>query len=367
MRSRIQMLAALILFVTPSLWAWGPALEASKCRYDNVTAGTFLRAAFLGEKVRSRVKEIENEYAERGENLDVVLVARIGISLDKTVVLKSQDLKAIYTDVHPPFEDIRHRKESRQREIRRKYASGQVLKYSHVGIYLKDDPLQINGEGEYIMKHLLTPCPKKFATAYVYTEGAGVFFMDDPSQWGAKIIVPNKEIREYVKELLLNQDKVLSSRWDSRFKPKKYNIVATWNDPVEGNSNQWVLEVLAAALWGRELTTREEAQQVLGATGYLPTPVMLTDMLSSLYGMGRALGLAPKAVYVDTRKQPYLLEPERLAHLNTFDALQNWMGRNQMIDKMQEIFLDASEVSVGDGLESTRLTPELIQDALNKR
>lgn len=134
------------------------------------------------------------------------------------------------------------------------------LRYSHVGLAWRDHPA-----GRWVVVHLLNDCGT--AHSALYNEGLGNFFLTDLYQYHAQLILPAPEMQQRLAQ-------ALAARTPMRLHQPRYNMLAyTWSTHYQ-NSNQWVLEMLAAA--GAEaghVATRAEAQQWLRAAGYQAAPV----------------------------------------------------------------------------------------------
>lgn len=134
------------------------------------------------------------------------------------------------------------------------------LRYSHVGLAWRDHPA-----GRWVVVHLLNECGT--AQSALYNDGLGRFFLTDLYQHKAQLILPAPAVQQRLAQLL-------ATRTPQRLHEPRYNMLAyTWSTRYQ-NSNQWVLETLAAASAapGR-VETRAEAQQWLGGAGYNPGSV----------------------------------------------------------------------------------------------
>ena len=132
------------------------------------------------------------------------------------------------------------------------------LRYSHMGMVWRDHP-----KGRWTVVHMLNQCGT--ASSALYDEGLGNFFNDDPFAYEAIIAIPGEE----------NQERLIKALGTalpaSLFEPQ-YNMVAyPWSTKYQ-NSNQWLVEVLAAA-WAPAGTVfnRQQAQAWLKQAGYQPT------------------------------------------------------------------------------------------------
>lgn len=132
------------------------------------------------------------------------------------------------------------------------------LRYSHVGFVWRDHP-----EGRWLLVHDLNECGT--ASAALFNEGLGNFFLDDMFAYDTEILIPSPAVQQRIVSFLKSgQAKKLHS--------DRYNMVAFPFSTQYQNSNQWVLETLAATLSTENpILTREQAQAWLKLSGYTPT------------------------------------------------------------------------------------------------
>lgn len=142
------------------------------------------------------------------------------------------------------------------------------VRYSHFGFVWRDHP-----KGKWRVVHQLNECGTD--RSEIYDEGLANFFMDDLWRMEAVILVPNSQTQERLANLL-------AARKHLEFHNAHYNMVAYPYSTRYQNSNQWALEIIAAA-GSRDIpvTNREQAQQWLKLAGYQPTELKL-DTLTRL-------------------------------------------------------------------------------------
>lgn len=142
------------------------------------------------------------------------------------------------------------------------------VRYSHFGFVWRDHP-----KGKWRVVHQLNECGTD--RSEIYDEGLANFFMDDLWRMEAVILVPNAQTQERLGGLL-------AARKHLEFHNAHYNMVAYPYSTRYQNSNQWGLEIIAAA-GSRDIpvTNREQAQQWLKLAGYQPTELKL-DTLTRL-------------------------------------------------------------------------------------
>ncbi len=183
------------------------AYAGRTCDEKQLDARTLLNALELGQKAKSALDT---------SGAEVALIARVG-----------QDLSKYH------------------------------LRYSHVGIVWRDHP-----EGRWTVVHELNQCGS--AESSLYNEGLGNFFLDDMFAYETMILIPNAETQTRLASLL-------ASHAALNLHSTHYNMMAYPFSTQYQNSNQWVLELLAAAS-ARDvaIANREQAQAWLKMAGFQP-------------------------------------------------------------------------------------------------
>jgi hypothetical protein len=137
------------------------------------------------------------------------------------------------------------------------------LHYSHLAFVWRDDP-----HGRYSVVHLLNRCGT--AEGALFDQGLGDFFMDDMYQFRTLIMIPDAQLQERLAGML-------ESGRAGRFLEPHYNMLAYPYSTQFENSNQWPLEVLAAAMSSElQINDRESAQFWLRNVGYQPSVIHLS-------------------------------------------------------------------------------------------
>jgi hypothetical protein len=136
------------------------------------------------------------------------------------------------------------------------------VRYSHFGFVWRDHP-----KGSWRVMHELNQCGT--ADSDIYDEGLGNFFLDDLWKMEAVILIPNASTQQRLA-------KIFGARGHLAMHEAHYNMVAYPFSTRYQNSNQWALEVIAAAE-ARDVvvSSREQAQQWLKLAGYQPTELKL--------------------------------------------------------------------------------------------
>ncbi|MRV74946.1 DUF2145 domain-containing protein [Duganella sp. FT92W] len=134
------------------------------------------------------------------------------------------------------------------------------LRYSHMAFVWRDHP-----KGRWLVVHELNGCGT--ASSGLYDEGLGNFFLDDMFLYEAQIVIPSDTVQQRLV-------RVLATGTPRRLHQPQYNMLAYAYGTRYQNSNQWVLETLAAA--GAEpgqVENRNEAQAWLKSAGFTPITV----------------------------------------------------------------------------------------------
>lgn len=139
------------------------------------------------------------------------------------------------------------------------------LRYSHAGFVWRDHP-----KGQWLVVHALNRCAT--ATSAVFDEGLGNFFLDDPFAYEVLVVIPSRDTQEKLARLL-------ASTLSEQLHQAAYNMLAyPWSTRYQ-NSNQWLLELLAAAIAPEDVvSSRTQAQQWLRQQGYLPSEVEVSAL-----------------------------------------------------------------------------------------
>lgn len=134
------------------------------------------------------------------------------------------------------------------------------LRYSHMGIAVRDHP-----KGRWTVVHALNDCGS--AVSGLYDEGMGKFFLTDLYRHETQLVIPGPALQEKLAKLA-------GTRTPVRLHEPKYNMLSYVYSTRYQNSNQWVLETLAAAAAPPgQVETRFEAQKWLRSIGFQPPTV----------------------------------------------------------------------------------------------
>jgi hypothetical protein len=159
------------------------------------------------------------------------------------------------------------------------------LRHSHVAFLLRED------DGQWRAVHLLNPC--KAADSQLFREGVATFIGETSAHTDLRIGVPSPALRTALKAMLTKPAIQARALHEAR-----YSVVAYPFSTEYQNSNQWVLEVLAAALAQIEddtlIVNRTQVQAWLKQHQYRPSTLHI--------GVAKRLGarfFVPNAAVTD--------------------------------------------------------------------
>jgi hypothetical protein len=159
------------------------------------------------------------------------------------------------------------------------------LRHSHVAFLMRED------DGQWRAVHLLNPC--KTAQSHLFREGVATFIGETSSHTDLRIGVPTPALRDALKAMLTQPAIQARALHEAR-----YSVVAYPFRTEYQNSNQWVLEVLGAAMAqveeGTLIVNRTQAQAWLQRHRYTPSTLHI--------GVAKRLGarfFVPNAAVTD--------------------------------------------------------------------
>lgn len=185
------------------------------------------------------------------------------------------------------------------------------VRYSHLGIAYRTTNVQ--GEPVWRVLHKLNECGTRVSA--IYRQGLGEFFLDDPWRYEAVWLAPAPEVQARLLTLL--EDPARATRLHHR----PYNMVSyAWGRQYQ-QSNQWVIETLAAAM-APQITTRDQAQAWLQFKGYEPA----TLKLGPLTRLGGRVGSANIAFDDHPGDKRFSDRIETV----TVDSVLSWLPRTDL-------------------------------------
>jgi hypothetical protein len=191
------------------------------------------------------------------------------------------------------------------------------LRYSHLGFAYR------KGEGRsavWRVVHKLNQCGT--ASASLYRQGLGEFFLDDLWQYEAAIVVLAPATQAHLRAALLDNAAV------ARLDTPAYSMVAyPWSGRYQ-QSNQWAIETLAMAE-DPAAATRERAQAWLRLHDYQPT----TLHLSAFQRLGARIASANIAFDDHPNEKRFSDRIETV----TVDSVFRWLERDGLGGPVQVI------------------------------
>lgn len=140
--------------------------------------------------------------------------------------------------------------------------SKQGLRYSHMAFALRDHP-----KGRWFLTHMLNQCGT--GESALYDEGLGNFFLDDVFAFEAIIVTPAPALQA---RLLA----IAATPLPLALHERSYSLIAHPFVTRHQNSNQWVLEQIAAAMAAPgEVRNRADAQRILRAREFAPSEIRI--------------------------------------------------------------------------------------------
>jgi len=152
--------------------------------------------------------------------------------------------------------------------------------YSHLAFAYRE----ADGRGGTVWRvlHKLNECGSD--NAAIYRQGLGQFFLSDPFRYEAAFVAPVGPIQAALLPVMVERQRALAMH------RRPYSMVSyVWSDRYQ-QSNQWVLETMAAAMLPAG-ASRQQAQAWLLAQAYAPT-VLHLSALERLGGRVTAANIA---------------------------------------------------------------------------
>lgn len=133
-------------------------------------------------------------------------------------------------------------------------------RYSHLGFAYRDGDV-------WRVVHKLNECGT--GTSAIFRQGLGEFFLDDPYDYEAGIVVPKPEVQQHLLAVLRDNGRL------SRLHTPEYSMLAyVWSKKYQ-QSNQWAIETLAMAE-DTDANSRDRAHSWLNLKGYKPATIHLS-------------------------------------------------------------------------------------------
>lgn len=311
-----------------------------KCHMRELSAAEVDTAAAMADEVAYQLMQLDQLEKKEGRDFKVALIGRAGTDLGKFQVLKDYtsdgrtlNMSQLVAQILSEGDQVVSGEGSPQQgqinyQVLRSWMDkSRSMEYSHIGIALKNHTKSDKNYHWEVM-HLLWTCEKdpvrgvaEGDRSYIWEEGMGALFADDMKEYKAQILVPQQKIQDRIEKFLLKSK--VGARWHN----SKYNAAALSNDLDQQNSNQWVLEVLAAALKPEnQINDREGAQQILRETGYMETKVTPKGLFS-LITLPFVRKLLPGTICM--KRQPYF--SQGFGEVISVLSIEEYMKRNQLL------------------------------------
>ncbi len=309
---------------------------AKKCHMRELTAAEVDTATAMADEVAFQLMQLDELEKKAGREFKVAFIGRAGTDLNKFQVLKDTGRDGKFLDLDQVVSEIKSESPQRgdgggpqvdYRVLKSWMEPARQVEFSHIGIALKNHP-KSDKKFHWQMMHLLWTCekdPQRGVTdgdrSYIWEEGLGAVFADDMKDYKAQIMIPQPQIQSRIESFLLKEK--VGAQWHN----SKYNAAALANDLDQQNSNQWVLEILAAALKPvGQIKDRDAAQQVLRETGYMETKVTPTGFYS-LLSLPFVKNLLPGTICM--KKQAHF--GEGFGQIISVLSVEEYMQRNQLL------------------------------------
>lgn len=154
------------------------------------------------------------------------------------------------------------------------------IHYSHLAFAYREADGQ--GGTAWRVLHKLNDCGSDHAA--IYRQGLGQFFLGDPFRYEAAFVAPSSAIQAALLPVMTDRQRALAMH------RRPYSMVSyAWSERYQ-QSNQWVMETLAAAMLPAG-ASRQQAQAWLLAQAYAPA-VLHLGALERLGGRVTAANIA---------------------------------------------------------------------------
>lgn len=199
------------------------------------------------------------------------------------------------------------------------------VRYTHVGYLLREHPA-----GSWTVVHQLNGCGT--GNSDLFDEGLGNFFMDDPFDFEARVVIPSPPVQEKLAAALLGANK------RALHEPIYSSIANPWSTRHQ-NSNGWALEILASALASPgEVTNRAAAQRWLKDKGYRPSQIRI--------GSGERAGARLFTPHIRFGDHPDMAWQTQTYDISTGDSVLDFLRQIDSESRMLTQRLDGRPVII---------------------
>lgn len=422
---------------------------------DEVSLEQHIGSSALADEVRRHILKIEEQMAEKGQELKVVMVARKGESLDgMNLLVDNRDMHIQsflnrLSNVHrlsntvgsrtgvnalerkhnisldgvynPDGSPLTHIYRNRRNGFYDRLRTNERLQYSHFGFFIKD--YKNDTEIAHPDKHprwsyavdLLAECDPDSSTygdSYIFHGKSNQFYWDTELLTSEKhraslLVVPSMEIQENLYNILMdrriagggvpvydevtgepiyedlkvfkadgsytvikaikrefhNLDNLHQENYNSIAMP--YSIFPNSKRPDlffqldEQNSNQWPLEVIAAATHPHGVIRyRMQAQQILINSNYRPS-IFTADSAKLFNACTASVLFKSLRAILNCAAQPLRYRQDKIALVISVRSVVEWMLENSLIEKsiyapgqpaIHEVSVSFGEIEMGHGV-----------------
>lgn len=314
--------------------------QKSTCRTPELSSEQVLSSLKLSDQVQKKLLEIEKIEKNAGRKFKIAIINRQGLDLDYLSLLKDQtasgqqrSVEQLITEATTEDPNFSFNKTVDYTYFSTQKNKNEKLDFTHLGILVRNDPRSHPEDGDWRVYQLLWSCENNHSEIHTsYTEK---FFLDELSAYRSQIMLLPLPIQDQIEDLLLNHQPIAKQLHAN---VESYNAAANWKILTEQNSNQWVLEILAAALKPLgQITTREEALQTLIETNYQPSQVFLSGIYNLVTFPG-AYKVLPNTACL--KNQKYALN-YGIGEIVTSLSVLKYLKKNQILTSLYEVDTDA--------------------------
>lgn len=340
---------------------------AGGCHLKEVTPAKMLASRHIANLLRDKLIEVESEMNKRGQNLQAVFVARSGESLKNFKIIPENDSKNLQTYLFELAEMAIANKSgnltgkngkplppSKLARLPKSIYLDETMRYSHLGLLIKKnniiDPTKETVNDWIYVIDLLAECDensKRYGQSDIFYHTFEQFYWDTKileskeTKHRSVFIVPTPEIQERLFQLAHNKEIGTGT-----LHQPKYNVAATpyklsglkeknknpkpIHQLADQNSNQWPIELLAAATKPvGEIRNRVEAQDLLWSTNYHPTLVFPTGFKEANACAFRKGPFWDASNLINCKDQVF--KPQGIYQLITVRSAIDYMTKNQLL------------------------------------
>lgn len=378
--------------------------QAGECRVEKPDQDTIDDANALRKLNQFELDLLDLRVeAATGRRPEIVIVARAGQDLSNQTVLRDVDAQGRRLEMRAMVEAAEKSPSSRppgvngdpqfsfgalKETIKNQYGDpSRKLEYSHIGFLIRRHPKAPKPEDPsmeplWLVRHMLRPCDnpeaetaieklmqKDLNRPFLHDEGQGRFFADDPVALRSLILVPTPALQDRLLEIVLDDSLVGDQTQIYNLNSEYYNAAASWSNELivnknrkkpESNSNQWVLEILAAAMRPKsQVQSRREAQEVLRQTNYWPTRILFAGR-AAMVNLPGARMIAPYVTY-HSEEQPLFFRAN-VGEVITALSVEEYMARNGVLSERIEVIGPerTADRKKREQREKSRRTPPLL-------